>query len=71
MRSDVQPLHPEDQLDLGMQLFAENDLLVLPVVDGSPQNRVVGLVRRSDLAKAYLRKLQGDPEHASPQGKRR
>jgi CIC family chloride channel protein len=60
MRSDVRPLHPEDRLDLGMQLFAENDLLVLPVVDGSPQNRVIGLVRRSDLSKAYLRRLHGD-----------
>ena len=35
MRSDVRPLHPEDRLDLGMQLFAENDLSALPVVDGS------------------------------------
>ncbi len=71
MRSEVQPLHPDDQLDVGMQLFVENDLPVLPLVDGSSRNRVIGLVRRSDLAKAYLRKLQGDPEHASPQGKRR
>jgi CIC family chloride channel protein len=59
MRSDVQPLQPDDQLDLGMQLFAENDLMVLPVVDGTPQNRVVGLIRRSDLARAYLEKLHG------------
>jgi CBS domain-containing protein len=44
-----------------MQLFAENDLLVLPVVDDSPRRRVIGLVRRSDLARAYLRKLQGGP----------
>jgi hypothetical protein len=43
-----------------MQLFAENELPVLPVVDGSIQNRVIGLVRRSDLAKAYLRKLHGE-----------
>jgi hypothetical protein len=40
-------------------MIAETDLLVLPVVDGSPQNRVIGLVRRSDLSKAYLSKLQG------------
>ena len=66
MRSDVRPLHPDDRLDLGMQLFAENDLPVLPVVDGSHQNRVIGLVRRSDLSKAYLRKLHGDVEPARP-----
>ena len=58
MRSDVRPLHPDDRLDLGMQLFAETDLLVLPVVDGSPQNRVIGLVRR-------VGSLQGVPEQAS------
>ena len=59
MRSDIRPLHPDDRLDLGMQLFAESDLLALPVVDGSPQNKVIGLVRRSDLSRAYLNKLQG------------
>jgi CIC family chloride channel protein len=61
IRTDIRPLHEDDQLDVGMYLFAENDLLVLPVVDRSPQNRVLGLVRRSDLAKAYLTKLQGKP----------
>ena len=66
MRSNVQPLHPDDQLDVGMQLFAENDLMVLPVVDGSPENRVIGLVRRSELARAYLQKLQGVPEPILP-----
>jgi chloride channel protein, CIC family len=62
MRSDVRPLHPDDRLELGMQLFAETDLLALPVVDGSPQNRVIGLVRRSDLSRAYLNRLQGNLE---------
>ena len=60
MRLDVRPLHPEDRLDLGMQLFAENELPALPVVDGSHQNRVIGIVRRSDLSRAYLRKLHGE-----------
>jgi CIC family chloride channel protein len=66
VRSDVRPLHEDDPLDVGMYLFAENDLLVLPVVDHSPKDRVLGLVRRSDLAKAYLTKLQGDPGAAAP-----
>ncbi len=70
MRSDIRPLHPEDRLDLGMQLFAESDLLVLPVVDGSTQNRVIGLVRRSDLSKAYLRKLHGVVEAERPVAER-
>jgi CIC family chloride channel protein len=61
MRSNIQPLHSDDPLDVAMQLFAENDLLVLPVIDDSPRRRVIGLVRRSDLARAYLRKLQGGP----------
>jgi CBS-domain-containing membrane protein len=68
MRSDVRPLHPDDRLDLGMQLFAENDLPVLPVVDGSHQNRVIGLVRRSELSKAYLRRLHGEVEPARQAG---
>jgi CBS-domain-containing membrane protein len=68
MRSDVRPLHPDDRLDLGMQLFSETDLLALPVVDGSPQNRVIGLVRRSDLSKAYLSKLQGNLEPSVDHG---
>jgi len=65
MRADIRPLHPEDRLDLGMQLFAETDLLALPVVDGSPQNRVIGIVRRADLSKAYLSKLQGHLDRAA------
>ncbi len=61
MRSDIRPLRPEDRLDYGMELFAENDTLVLPVVDGVDDKnaRVVGLVRRSDMARAYLFRLHG------------
>jgi len=70
MRSDVQPLHLDDPFEVGMQLYMENDLRALPVVDGSPQNVVVGLVRRSDLVKAYLQKLHGDPDPKSPIGRR-
>jgi hypothetical protein len=51
-----------------MQLFPENDLPVLPVVDGSHQNRVIGMVRRSELSKAYLRKLHGEVVPARPAG---
>jgi len=41
MRSDVRPLRAEDGLDRAMELFAENDLLALPVVDAD--RRVVAL----------------------------
>jgi CIC family chloride channel protein len=59
MRPGVQPLTPEDRLDRAMELFVEQDLLALPVVDDVKQRRVVGVVRRSDLAQAYLRHLHG------------
>jgi CIC family chloride channel protein len=55
MRTDVQPLRPDDGLDWAMELFAENDLLALPAVDGD--RRVVGMVRRYTIATAYLRRL--------------
>ena len=42
-----------------MELFVEQNLLVLPVVDGSPGRKVVGLVKRSDVSSTYLRHVQG------------
>jgi CIC family chloride channel protein len=59
MRSDVTPLRPDDRLDRALELFVENDLLALPVVDGSPNARVIGVVRRYDVSAAYLRHVQG------------
>jgi chloride channel protein, CIC family len=55
MRSDVRPLRPEDGLDRAMELFTENDLLALPVVDSD--RRILGVVRRYEVASAYLRRL--------------
>ena len=69
LRGDVEPLTPEDRLERAMELFVENDLLVLPVVDGPAQRRVVGLVKRADISGTYLRQLQGVPgarEGSSP-----
>lgn len=58
MRSDVAPLRSEDSLDRAIELFVENDLQELPVVeDGS--RRVVGIVSRSVIAGTYLRHVQG------------
>jgi CBS domain-containing protein len=62
MRSDVVPLRPEHRLDRAVELFVENDLLVLPVVDGAPEPRVVGIVKRSDVTRMYLRHVHGVTE---------
>jgi CIC family chloride channel protein len=59
MRSDVEPLHPEDRLDRAVELFVENDLLALPVVDDSPEKHVLGIVKRSDVTRTYLRHVHG------------
>jgi CIC family chloride channel protein len=59
MRSDVTPLHPSDGLDRALELFVENDLLELPVVEDTPQQRLIGVVRRADVSSAYLRHVHG------------
>jgi CIC family chloride channel protein len=58
MRSDVAPLESEQTLDRAMEMFVENNLFELPVVDGLTR-QVIGLVSRADIAKAYLRRIQG------------
>ncbi len=59
MRSDVDALHLEDRVDRALELFVENDLTALPVIDGSTDRKVLGLVRRSDISNAYLRHVHG------------
>jgi CIC family chloride channel protein len=66
MRPIQRPLRPEDRLDKAMELFAEYDLLALPVEEPAGGRRVVGLVRRSDVAQAYLRQLHGRREGEAP-----
>jgi CBS-domain-containing membrane protein len=61
MRLGVHALTPDDRLDRAMELFAEQDLLAIPVVDDLKKQRVVGLVRRFDVAHAYLRHLHAQP----------
>jgi len=61
MRRIDEPLSRDDRLDRAMELFARYDLLALPVTDRDVDGHVIGLVRRSDVAQAYLRHL-----HASP-----
>jgi CIC family chloride channel protein len=64
MRLDVTPLHPEDRLDRALELFVESNLLALPVVDGAPERRVIGLVKRVDVSATYLRYVHGTSQVA-------
>jgi CIC family chloride channel protein len=59
MRADVEPLHANDQLDYALELFVENNLLELPVVDDTSQKRLLGIVRRVDVSGTYLRHVHG------------
>jgi CBS domain-containing protein len=59
MRTDVRPLTPNDTLAHAQELFVENDLLALPVVQDRQQRAFVGMVRRHDIATAYLRRVHG------------
>ena len=68
MRADVRPLTPNDTLDRALELFVENDLLALPVIDNTEQREVIGMVRRHEIASAYLRRVQGPP--STDQGRR-
>ena len=52
MRSDIQPLTPDDTLDRALELFVENDLMALPVVDDLQSRKVIGIVRRFEIASA-------------------
>jgi CIC family chloride channel protein len=59
MRTDVVPLIPQDTLDRALELFIENDLPLLPVVNDLRQRKVLGVVRRQEIGSAYLRHLHG------------
>ncbi|MCE9544309.1 MAG: chloride channel protein [Planctomycetia bacterium] len=59
MRHEVQPLTPSDTVDRALELFVENDLMVLPVVSDLEQRKLVGLVRRLDIARSYLHHVHG------------
>jgi CBS-domain-containing membrane protein len=42
-------------------LFVQNNLLALPVVEDAKERRVIGIVRRSEIASAYVRRVHGEP----------
>ncbi len=62
MRNKIRPLTPDDTLDRALELFVENDLLVLPVVDDLQHCRVMGMVRRFEISGAYVRHLHAPRE---------
>jgi CIC family chloride channel protein len=57
MRGNVKPLTPELTLEEAVELFAENDLPELPVVRAGHDRTLLGTVRRTDIAKEYLRRV--------------
>ena len=59
MRGDVRPLTPDDTLDRALELFIENDLLALPIVADLEARKLLGMVRRQEIASAYLRYVHG------------
>jgi CIC family chloride channel protein len=63
-RGGVSPLKPDDDLDRALELFVENDLLALPVVDG--ERKVVGVVRRADVVGEYLKRVHAPVDRIAP-----
>jgi len=61
MRGDVPALSLDDTVDRALELFVAHDRAALAVVEPGPGRRVLGLVRRADLAATYLHRLQGAP----------
>ncbi|QDU63529.1 H(+)/Cl(-) exchange transporter ClcA [Planctomycetes bacterium Pan216] len=61
MRTDVIPLYPGDTLYRAMELFGRNELRALPIVKSDRGvERVVGIVRRSDVQTEYLKHVHGE-----------
>lgn len=65
MRTDIRPLTPDQTLDRALELFIENDSLALPVVNNAEERKVIGTVRRFEIASAYLRHIHGPAGAAS------
>jgi CIC family chloride channel protein len=61
MRTDITPLRAEDTLDRALELFVESDRLALAVVDDTPERRVIGVVKRSEISSTYLRHVHAVP----------
>jgi CIC family chloride channel protein len=62
MRSDVEPLTPDDTVDRALELFVENDILSLPIVTNLQERLVLGMVSRFDISSTYLKHVHGPAE---------
>jgi hypothetical protein len=49
-----------------LELFVESDRLTLPIVDGTPERRVIGIVKRADVSSTYLRHVHGMGDRTDP-----
>ncbi|HZU35257.1 MAG TPA: chloride channel protein, partial [Gemmataceae bacterium] len=59
MRGNIKPLQPDHSIERAVELFAENDLPELPVVSADGGQLFLGMIRRTDIARAYLRRVHG------------
>jgi CIC family chloride channel protein len=59
LMSEVTPTVPEETLESVYSVLVENDWMALPVVNNLQERQVVGMVRRHEVASAYLRLLSG------------
>ena len=59
MQSDIRALTPSDTLARALELFVENDLLELPVVNDVEKQQVIGMVRRYEISSAYMQRIHG------------
>ncbi len=66
MRTGIKPLVTGDSLERAVELFAENDLSELPVVDSASGKRLLGMVRRTDVARSYLRRVHAQATPVAP-----
>lgn len=57
LRSSVTPLCPSDKLEVAVERFIEHDVLMLPVVQDHESRKFLGMIRRRDVDRAYLRYL--------------
>ena len=62
----ITPLKPQDSLERAVEIFAENDLSELPVVDGPEGKKLLGMIRRTDVVKAYLRRVHSQSRPSTP-----
>lgn len=59
MRTDITPLTVQDRLDVAQERFVAADVLALPVVQSAEDPHVLGVVKRFDVASAYVQSVHG------------